>query len=861
VLLGAVVGASRAEQQPDAWGVAEKKDNNSNDLVGGVGVGGARLGMGPGVAPGVGPGVGHGVGPGVGPGVTSGVGPAPGMGPGPAGFRGVGHGAIPGQGAVLAPGSSPGPGAVLGPGPGSRSGSGPTAAPTFPTNGVNLGVAPGYGASSMSFGVGASMYDDSRMMEAENKNPSWDDYGGRGNSSMTMTMTMTTTTPVPKTPPPKSTMQSHYDVGSTPPRVIHSPGVGPPPKANGYDNQNGNHPWGNASARTTAEEDEQQAYMARLARERAERRRQEEEQRLNEQKEKAAQRLRELEQKIAQENTRSNANANMNKTTSSSPVILEKLGGGPTSTKTSSDRPVRTLYDPNRTYSSLLGGRTNGVSNAGATSIALPTTPKGASVPSAVSISTGGAGAASASISVGSGSSNGKGNGQEEAKDRRNNPAAENGSSGDQLAYAGPVIHLSSYEDRDRGERNSSAGPRMLFDPKSGSMVAVSTREETTSGRGGRKDRKKGRKEEGPTEKKKTKNRNAPARGRADSASKSEKRKSTIKNERRHPRTCGVLYARDDKGACYCADGCDGDLGYGAHSVPGGRVRNADAYAKYTEKQQQIYRSTEEVVYDDLYGGGGTFDSEQNKPENTLQTGFTLPEREPEREPEIEPELEKVDWVKPNEKITLVTGGDESPTLQATAREWAPSQAALAAAAAADKAKDETSVTISANETSVTLPGLPSIGSQDAIEDEDDSEDDMPSFIGLGFDPTQNMDSVIQSPSLRSAEAPNNLDSVDLGSLSLEPALCTTASNRHIFAFGSGATWGSSDAPGNNDWGAPLGSNGKSKLFDAAGAFAKEEDKAATFLSLASGSSWGAAPAAVPGLGGKTASSMNDHID
>ena len=38
------------------------------------------------------------------------------------------------------------------------------------------------------------------------------------------------------------------------------------------------------------------------------------------------------------------------------------------------------------------------------------------------------------------------------------------------------VIHQSSYHDQDRGERNRPSGPRMLFDPKSGSMVEAHPR-------------------------------------------------------------------------------------------------------------------------------------------------------------------------------------------------------------------------------------------------------------------------------------------------------------------------------------------------------------------------------------------------
>ena len=37
------------------------------------------------------------------------------------------------------------------------------------------------------------------------------------------------------------------------------------------------------------------------------------------------------------------------------------------------------------------------------------------------------------------------------------------------------MIQFNSYDDRDRGSRSSGAGPRMLFDPKSGSMVAVTS--------------------------------------------------------------------------------------------------------------------------------------------------------------------------------------------------------------------------------------------------------------------------------------------------------------------------------------------------------------------------------------------------
>lgn len=111
--------------------------------------------------------------------------------------------------------------------------------------------------------------------------------------------------------------------------------------------------------------------------------------------------------------------------------------------------------------------------------------------------------------------------------------------------------------------------------------------------------------------------------------------------------------------------------------------------------------------------------------------------------------------------------------------------------------------------------------------------------LGLGFDPTLNMDSVIQSPS---SEPASSFDAVNLASLSLEPsALKSTAkSNHNIFAFESGATWGTSNTGGSGDWGIPSAGNTFSSDDPAASVMPS------TFLSLSSGGTWGG----VPGLGG-----------
>lgn len=132
------------------------------------------------------------------------------------------------------------------------------------------------------------------------------------------------------------------------------------------------------------------------------------------------------------------------------------------------------------------------------------------------------------------------------------------------------------------------------------------------------------------------------------------------------------------------------------------------------------------------------------------------------------------------------------------------------------------------------------------------------SFIGLGFDPTENMDSVIQSPSSRpDANAVSQLEGIDFGALGLAPALggdnISNGNNNHIFAFGSSGTWGS--AGDNHDWGAGLlgGHNAKpasaSRLFGGLLESTPESDASPSpldgnhdaFLSLAtSGNTWGA---------------------
>ena len=430
------------------------------------------------------------------------------------------------------------------------------------------------------------------------------------------------------------------------------------------------------------------------------------------------------------------------------------------------------------------------------------------------------------------------------------------------------MIHLKNYEDRDRGERPNSSAPRMLYDPKSGSMVEVKEKEERKKVRGRkRRERSAGWSAARKAEKAEAakfvdgnpKTDVSKLSRRQDNGAVILKKKNLGIRERRLPRTCGVLYERDEKGQIYCADGCEGgDLGYGAHSVPGGRARNRDAYRQYQMYQEELTRS-------DVNGpdgidsmgmvdfGGGThvysmynssyrvdsrtvvsYDADDTMAagEVALQTGFHPATRMAASE-EQTPEMAPMEWVKAGDKLELVTGIDDSPTLKPTAKEWAPSHAALAAAAqaAASRGKNIMDRSFDSEEDDK--------GIEEALSDEDSS-----GAFGLGFDPTKHMDGLMQSPSHTGGDmdgvAPL-VASVDLDALNLEPPMFQSASKNdrdvpsgpgHIFAFGTSGTWGSK---------APAGSSS-----DDWGSAAPTGDYASTFLSLPSGTNtWG-----LPGMGG-----------
>ena len=409
-------------------------------------------------------------------------------------------------------------------------------------------------------------------------------------------------------------------------------------------------------------------FMARLARERSEKKRLEEEKRVAEQKERAALRLKELENKLGPSSSRNNAYSaeknndlsNNNDNTSwkrqtrdrsiTSDIVLEPLGRTKKKTPSFSEteqfrsnreknldvtskrnvKNTRTLFDPNRTYSSLVGGGTNNVKTV-ATKNKINNNEEEKPM---------------MSIEIPHGS-DGR---------QRDNPADLNNLSNEHSAngknnFSKQVIQLSSYEDRDRG---TSSGPRMLFDPKSGSMVAAPAPrndEAPVNNKGGKKERTKknrlalnGKDRDDPMNNNNRRNLDASSRRRSSSDDKSEESGGDLKTMRRSrndkkddnnirsikdrkrfgdrdklndlsksphkkdnfdlynnkksstrrkssnnkiPRTCGVLYKRDNQGRLLSVDGCEGDQGYGAHSVPGGRLRSPEAHALFLEESHQ----------------------------------------------------------------------------------------------------------------------------------------------------------------------------------------------------------------------------------------------------------------------------------
>ena len=368
--------------------------------------------------------------------------------------------------------------------------------------------------------------------------------------------------------------------------------------------------------------------------------------------------------------------------------------------------------------------------------------------------------------------------------------------------------------DQDRGETRRQNAP-MLFDPKSGSMVAAKKHEPKTVKQRAKKQKTKESKGNGATQ---TTAANETSSLRGTNIDKKKVPKKQSLPARKFPRTCGVKYARGPKGNLYCSDGCEADLGYGLHSVPGGRVNNAEAYRTFVE------------LHNSGTGGEGYRQFEENYDAIGLQTGYNIEE-------DSSADPDPVEWVKADDKIELIVGVD-SPTLKPTAREFAPSQAALNAAAAVS-----TKASAGNESGSKTLSGTSTNGSVDDVTDKGDFLDDDEPNVGLGFDPTLDMDFVLGSSPVHGPLGKNVTDRFTSLALGDHGDSANRSVPRNLFAFGSSSAWTSESQEGNNgtgDWGAPASSSQLfgSSLFTSS---ADSKNSANPFLGMSDTNTWGTA--------------------
>jgi hypothetical protein len=304
------------------------------------------------------------------------------------------------------------------------------------------------------------------------------------------------------------------------------------------------------------------------------------------------------------------------------------------------------------------------------------------------------------------------------------------------------IIHLSGYDDQDRGDRGAaSGGPRMLFDHKSGSMVeAAKTSNRPARARKGRNNQRGGAGwDTGGRGSGGNQGRGGRRAANRASAWQAENKKKDFPEPRTMPRTLGVLYARDEDGNYYCVDGEEPDLGYGAHAVPGGRAKNPEAYAKYEENKKQTNKQGQKTRKDKKLEQREQGKREKNSKKalrarrgkkffavdassdefDGIQTGFCA-------ETEDEEPVARHEWIKPDDKIELITGV-ESPTLQATAKEFSPATFKIPS----KKGKKDSPSTRNKNKATVITKAAGG-KSTNGHGDDDDDDDDAP--VRLIFD-------------------------------------------------------------------------------------------------------------------------------
>ena len=126
----------------------------------------------------------------------------------------------------------------------------------------------------------------------------------------------------------------------------------------------------------------------------------------------------------------------------------------------------------------------------------------------------------------------------------------------------------------------------MLFDPNSGSMItAKKTRPSNKSPRGAEGAGSDSKQLRGGKQGGRASRKDDTARPKRDKQRRTPQQRRTPR--KRIPRTCGVLYKLDKASGNYVnVDNSEPDNGYGAHLVPGGKVKNSNAYTKLLKKEE-----------------------------------------------------------------------------------------------------------------------------------------------------------------------------------------------------------------------------------------------------------------------------------
>ena len=356
------------------------------------------------------------------------------------------------------------------------------------------------------------------------------------------------------------------------------------------------------------------------------------------------------------------------------------------------------------------------------------------------------------------------------------------------------MIHLSSYEDRDRGPAPASNTPRMLYDPTTGGMVAVkdNNNNKKSSSSGGSKRRQ-----------------NKSRRGGGGGG---------------EPQANTSTRANGSKGGNKAA----------ASDKPkrerGGRNRKEGGRGGNNAKSQSTRRSRK--------GGGRKVDNEGTYGNVALYTGFDAGQPQLGMQTTMTEEpTPTFEVVKADDKMELLADANDSPTLKPTAKEFAPSQAALAAAAA--RAANGGSSVSSDEERDED-------GGDDVFDGDEDEDND-----GLGFDPTQDMDGLMMSGHHDDddSDAALDFDALNLTDPISFPNKDGDDEPRHIFAFGSSGTWGGAGNNNKSDWDSVPSATtaatsgglfGSSDNFLGSSSDEKASDGHVPFLNIPAGSSWGA---------------------